>query len=79
MKVWWGDQSGVAQIEPFGTHPDFHRRGIGRSLMYFALQRMSQAGMHTVRVLTDEPREATAFYEGVGFSEVGRLRWWKPG
>jgi ribosomal protein S18 acetylase RimI-like enzyme len=77
--IWWGDPSGVAQIEPFGTHPDFQRQGIGKSLMYFGLRRMRDAGYHKVRVLTDEPREATAFYEGVGFSDVGRLRWWKPG
>jgi hypothetical protein len=38
---------------------------------------MREAGMHLTRVLTDEPRAATSFYEGVGFSDVGRIRWWK--
>lgn len=77
--VWWGDDSGFAQIEPFGTHPDFHRRGIGRALIYHGLAEMKAAGMHTARVVTDEPRPATAFYEGVGFKDVGRLRWWRQG
>jgi ribosomal protein S18 acetylase RimI-like enzyme len=75
--VWWGDDaSGVAQIEPFGTHPDFHRRGIGRALLYHGLAEMRRAGMRVARVCTDDDRPATGFYEGVGFRDVGRLRWW---
>jgi hypothetical protein len=38
---------------------------------------MKAAGMHTCRVLTDDWRAATAFYEGVGFTDVGRIRTWK--
>jgi ribosomal protein S18 acetylase RimI-like enzyme len=75
--VWWADESGVAQIEPFGTHPEFQRMGIGRALIYHGLAEMNKAGLHTCRVGTDEPREATAFYEGVGFEDEGRLRWWR--
>ena len=76
--IWWPDHSGIAQIEPFGTHPEFHRQGIGRSLMYYGLRQMKEAGISTVRVGTGEERlDATAFYEGVGFEVVGRLRWWK--
>lgn len=76
--VWWGDSSGVAQIEPFGTHPAYQRRGIGRALIYHGLAEMKAAGVHTARVLTDESRGAAHFYEGVGFEEGGRLRWWQP-
>ena len=74
--VWWADYSGVAQIEPFGTHPDYQRQGIGRALIYHGLAEMKAAGMQKCRVITDEPRAATAFYEGVGFADVGRIRWW---
>lgn len=75
--VWWPDPSGIAQIEPFGTHPDFQRQGTGRALMYYALKQMRAAGMTLARVITDEPRsDATAFYSGVGFREVERVRWW---
>ena len=66
-----------AQIEPFGTHPDSHRRGIGRALLYHGLGEMKRAGMHLARVCTDDDRLATAFYEGIGFRDVDRLRWWK--
>lgn len=76
--VWWADASGVAQIEPFGTHPKHHRQGIGRALIYHSLREMKTAGMHTCRVITDEPRKrAVAFYEGVGFEDAGRVRWWR--
>jgi len=74
--IWWPDSSGIAQIEPFGTHPDFHRQGVGRALIHFGLLRMREAGMRITRVGTDEPRKATEFYEGVGFTDVGRIRWW---
>jgi ribosomal protein S18 acetylase RimI-like enzyme len=78
--VWWGDESsGVAQIEPFGTHPGYHRLGIGRALIYQALAEMKRAGMTTARVCTEDDRPATGFYEGVGFEDVGRLRWWGLG
>ena len=76
--IWWADPSGIAEIEPFGTHPEFHRRGIGRALMYHGLARMKEAGMTVVRVCTDDDRPATHFYEACGFTDVGRLRWWKP-
>jgi GNAT superfamily N-acetyltransferase len=74
--VWWADPSGVAQIEPFGTHPDFHRQGIGRALIYHALSEMKRAGMRTARVCSlDDPRPA-GFYRGVGFTDIGPLDWW---
>lgn len=75
--VWWSDRSGVAQIEPFGTHPEFQRQGVGRALIHYGLRRMRDAGMKLIQVGTDEQRVATSFYEGVGFTDVGRVRWWK--
>lgn len=76
--VWWDDPSGIAQIEPFGTRPDFHRRGIGRALMNFALAEMRAAGMRVARVCSEDDPRARAFYSGVGFEDVGPLRWWRP-
>ena len=75
--VWWPDPSGIAQIEPMGTDPAFHRQGIGRALMAFALNRMRRAGIDQVRVITDLYREdAIAFYRATGFEDVARLRNW---
>lgn len=76
--VWWPDPSGIAQIEPFGTHPEFQREGVGRALIQYGLRSMHDAGMALCRVTTDEScTDATAFYESVGFRDVGRLRWWR--
>ena len=76
--VWWPDPSGTAQIEPFGTDPAFHRQGIGRALMAFALNRMRTEGMNQVRVMTDLHREdAIAFYRAMGFQQVAELRNWR--
>jgi ribosomal protein S18 acetylase RimI-like enzyme len=75
--IWWPDASGIAQIEPMGTDPAFHRRGVGRALMEFACSRMREAGMTEVRVITDEHRQdAVAFYAAVGFTRVADLRFW---
>jgi len=74
---WWPDTSGVAQIEPFGTHPDFQRLGIGKTLIHHALTRMKESGMTLARVVTDESRlNANGFYAGVGFDMVGKSRSW---
>lgn len=76
--IWWPDPSGIAQIEPFGTHPAYHRQGVGKALIHYGLREMRDAAMTLCRVMTDEPRTAaTAFYDSVGFSDVGRLRWWR--
>lgn len=75
--IWWPDTSGVAQIEPFGTHPDFQGQGVGTALMYHGLRMMKSAGMRLVRVITEDTRsDATAFYEATGFDDVGVVRWW---
>jgi mycothiol synthase len=75
--IWWADDSGIAQIEPFGTHPDFHRQGVGRALVYHGLREMRRSGMRLARVMTNDWRDdATSFYEGVGFDPVGTVSWW---
>ena len=75
--IWWHHQSGVAQIEPFGTHPDFQGQGIGTALIHHGLRMMRDAGMRVARVNTQEARsDATAFYEAAGFTNAGLVRWW---
>ena len=75
--IWWPDKSGVAQIEPFGTHPDFQGQRIGTALMHHGLHMMKEAGMRMARVITEEARsDAISFYEATGFDDVGRVRWW---
>ena len=76
--IWWPDSSGIAQIEPFGTHPEFQGMGLGKALVHHGLRQMRDAGMSLCRVVTDDSRQdATAFYESAGFQDVDRLRWWR--
>lgn len=77
--IWWADRSGVAEIEPFGTHPEHRRLGVGRALIYYGLRRMRDAGMSLARVVTESDRfPAAVFYDSVGFERVGALRRWSP-
>lgn len=78
--IWWPDaDSGIAQLEPVGTHPDHQRLGLGAAVLDRALADMRAAGMTRLRVCTDEWRpDAVGFYDGVGFARVDRLRWWAP-
>ncbi len=76
--IWWPDRSGIAEIEPMGTDPKFHRQGLGRALMAHGLNRMREAGMTTARVITNSHRsDAIAFYEAMGFRRVADLRNWQ--
>jgi ribosomal protein S18 acetylase RimI-like enzyme len=79
--IWWGDAAtGIAQLEPVGTHPNHQRRGLGAAVFGAALRDMAAAGMHTVRVCTDASRaDAVAFYESLGFLRDDVIRWWRPG
>ena len=78
--IWWGDEAtGIAQLEPVGTHPDHQRRGLAAAVFDRALADMRAAEMSMVRVETGEKRTgAVAFYRRVGFESFHRLRWWKP-
>ncbi|HEY6627611.1 MAG TPA: GNAT family N-acetyltransferase [Acidimicrobiia bacterium] len=76
--IWWPDTSGIAEIEPMGTDPAFHRTGVGRALMNYGFSKMREAGMTRVRVITDDYRsDAIGFYSAVGFTQTAELRFWK--
>ena len=51
--IWWPDaMSGIAQLEPVGTHPAYQGRGLATAVFARALADMRAAGMHTVRGAT---------------------------
>ena len=43
--IWLDHSSGIGEIDPIGTHPDYRRRGLARALVAEGLRRMRTAGM----------------------------------
>jgi ribosomal protein S18 acetylase RimI-like enzyme len=62
-----------AEVLRVRVHPATRRRGIGRALMAELEQRAAQRGLRAMCLdtATNQP-EAMAFYQGLGYREVGR-------
>ncbi|WP_285681351.1 GNAT family N-acetyltransferase [Actinoplanes sp. NBRC 103695] len=62
-----------AEVLRVRVHPAIRRRGIGRALMAELEQRAAQRGLRAMCLdtATNQP-EAMAFYQGLGYREVGR-------
>ncbi len=73
--VWTDPANRVGLFEPVGTHPDFHRRGLGRAVMLEGMRRLKERGMTKAIVSTGEDNsQAIKLYENVGFQVENRLR-----
>ena len=48
--AWLDELNGVGELEPVGTHAEHQRRGLGRAVNLFALQRLRDEGATTVMV-----------------------------
>ncbi|WP_203917771.1 GNAT family N-acetyltransferase [Rugosimonospora africana] len=64
---------GVAEVLRIRVHPATRRRGIGRALMTGLERRAVELGMRGTHLdtATNQP-EAMAFYESLGYREIGR-------
>jgi ribosomal protein S18 acetylase RimI-like enzyme len=68
---WYEPSRGVAQIEPIGVHPRYHRHGLGRLLLLEMLQRFKAHGAASAIVETNfERTPARRAYEAVGFQQA---------
>ena len=76
--VWMDELNRVGHFEPVGTHPDYQRKGLGKSLLYEAFRRLKSEGMTEADVCTnyDNPA-AIGLYESVGFKQNKRLMTYK--
>jgi mycothiol synthase len=76
--IWTDEISKVGHFEPVGTHPDFQRKGLGKSLLFEGLRRLKAGGMNKADVCTnyDNPA-AIRLYESVGFRLNKRLLTYK--
>ena len=72
--VWIDELTRVGHFEPVGTHPDFQRRGLGKSLLFEALRRLKSEGMTAADVCTNHDNEAAIpLYESAGLQKSKRL------
>ncbi len=76
--IWFDDVNRVGYFEPVGVHSDFHRRGVGRALMWEGMRRMRGAGMTYATVMheLDDPR-SSAFYTSLGFERLSVVGRWE--
>jgi ribosomal protein S18 acetylase RimI-like enzyme len=60
-------------VENVAVHPSRQREGLGRKLMRFVEEFARERGLRGIALYTNERMtENIAFYEGLGFEEVGR-------
>lgn len=72
---WFDPAHLVAQVEPIGVHPRFHRLGLGRILLLEMLRRFKKHGANSAIVETDGDRiSARSAYESVGFQQIHTIR-----
>ena len=72
--VWTDALNKIGHFEPVGTHPDFQRKGLGKSLLFDALCRLKSEGMIEADVCTNHDNPAAIrLYESVGFRQTKKL------
>lgn len=78
--IWTDELNKIGHFEPVGTHPNFQRMGLGKSLLLEGLRRLRSEGMNEADVCTnyDNP-PAIRLYESVGFQKVKRLLTYRKG
>jgi ribosomal protein S18 acetylase RimI-like enzyme len=73
--AWFDPDLALGELEPVGTHAGYRRRGLGRAVNLFALQRLRDAGATRAIVACrgdDDYPIPKRLYESVGFRELSR-------
>jgi len=76
--IWTDELTRIGHFEPVGTHPDYQRKGLGKSLLFEGLRRLRSEGMTEADVCTNHDNPAALrLYESVGFQITKRLLTYK--
>jgi GNAT superfamily N-acetyltransferase len=76
--IWTDELTKVGHFEPVGTHPDYQRRGLGKSLLFEAMRRLKAEGMAEADLCTNHTNPpAIGLYELAGFQKARRLLTYK--
>jgi GNAT superfamily N-acetyltransferase len=69
--AWLDEATGVGELEPVGTDPQFRRRGLAHAACIAAIRALAAHGADTAVVYAGHPA-AAALYRGLGFRTTGR-------
>jgi mycothiol synthase len=76
--TWYDHLNGIGLFEPVGTHKDHRRRGFGRTIILYGMQKMAAAGMKFATVAHFGDNEAArGLYQACGFRPWHLLDWYK--
>ena len=66
--IWFDHLNHMGLFEPVGTHKEYQRRGFGRAVMLYGMQKMADAGMKFASVAHfGENEAAKGLYQSIGF------------
>ena len=69
------DDSVVGEIERLYVHPEFWRKGIGKQLLEFSINEITNQGTRSISLwVAEENANARAFYEARGFKFISFSR-----
>lgn len=73
--ICWPDKvNAVGLFEPLGTHPDWHRKGLGKAVLGEGLRRLKARGMTSAVVCVEHDNlAAQKLYGAVGFEAVSKI------
>jgi ribosomal protein S18 acetylase RimI-like enzyme len=72
--IWTDPVTKTGLFEPVGTHPQFQRKGLGKSLLFEGFRKLKAQGMTEASLCTHNTNPAAMrLYESVGFRQVKRL------
>ena len=68
--IWFDHLNHMGLFEPVGTHRDYWRRGFGKAIMQFGMQKMTAAGMKFASVAHFGTNQAArGLYQSLGFKQ----------
>jgi len=67
---WYDEKHKAGYIEPLGAHPEYQKQGLGKAIVYSAMQRLKDMGATTLGMVSSE--SSRMFYQSLGFKEVSR-------
>jgi len=70
--------SRMAELEPVGTHPDYRKLGLAKSVICEGLRRLQKYHPSSLCIMGAAPSEAAnSLYDSVGFTEKTEVHLWQ--